>query len=366
MKRGVAAPAFAVPSRQRVCTCIALRRGLPYGAVMATAGAAALAGDCGLPWLTAPLLALAIVWSVWLLVAGVRSHRDEFALGWQPWFEVGFAGEHSGIHTVPLGVAVIAGGLADLAAAGGRTDLRLLAVAALALAWLLTLVCIARFVWALAKYRMDLSAVDGAWFLVPAAALGSALATLQLTPLLAPGWVLPLQWLALVAAVLGALGYVAVAVVAAVRVWCFGLRGVPLAPWWIAMGCAGLAAAALGAVADAAIPGALALHTTLVVAMVALEIVALALCVPVLAFGVRFIVCDCSFRAPAPWPPTFSTAVFALGGLWTGKVMQSPMFHVIGIAAGCATLIFWLVTIVWNGSAWIRRRRTVGGGTGAP
>lgn len=357
MKNGGAAACVALP-RQRACACTALRRGLPYGAVMATAGAATLAGDCGLPWLAAPLLALAIAWAVWLLVAGVRSHRGEFALGWQPWFEVGFAGEHSGVHTVPLGVAVIAGGLADFAAArAGRSVLLLLAVAALGLAWLLTFVCIARFARALAKYPMDLPAVDGAWFLVPAAALGSALASLQLAPLLARGWALPLQWLALVAAVLGALGYVAVAVVAAVRVWRFGLYGVPLAPWWIAMGCAGLAAAALGAVADAAIPGALALHATLVVAMVGLEIVALALCVPVLVWGVRFLACDCGFRAAAPWPPTFSTAVFALGGLWAGKVLQAPVFHGIGIAAGFATLALWLVTVVWNAGVWFRQRQ---------
>lgn len=352
----------AVLPRRRACTCTALRRGLPYGAVMATAGAAILARDCGLPFLTAPLLAIAIVWAIALLIAGVRRHRSDFALGWQPWFEVGFADEHSGIHTVPLGVAVVAGGLAELAEAGtARSDLLPLAIAALALAWLLTCVCVARFVWAVAKYRVELPAVDGAWFLVPAAALGSALATLQLTSLLVGDWVVPLQWLALVAGALGALGYVAVAVVAAVRVSRFGLRCVPQAPWWIAMGCAGLAAAALGAVVDASTPGAAMFHMPFVIAMSALEVFAIALWVPVVILGVRFLACTCRFRAAAPWPPTFSTAVFALGGLWAGKVFHSQVFHGIGVVAGVATLAFWLVTVVWNVGVWVRRWRRVAG-----
>lgn len=362
MKRAASVAASTVCPRRRECECTALRRGLPYGAVMATAGAAVLAGRCGLPFLVAPLLAVAMAWAVWLLVAGVHRHRHEFSLGWQPWVEIGFADEHSGIHTVPLGVAVIAGGLAELAAAGTmRSVLLPLAAAVLVLAWLLTCACIGRFAWALAKYRVDLAAVDGAWFLVPAAALGSAMATLQLAPSLAGGWTLPLQWLALVAAILGSLGYVAVAVVAAARVSRFGLRGVPQTPWWIAMGCAGLAAAALGAAVDAAIPGAPALRTTLVVAMSALEVFAVMLCVPVLVGSLRFLLRACRFRAAAAWPPTFSTAVFALGGLWTGKVLQSPVFHTIGLAAGFATLGFWAVTVAWNASEWMRRRRALAG-----
>ena len=329
---------------------------------MATAGAAVLAGRCGLPFLVAPLLAVAMAWAVWLLVAGARSHRREFSLGWRPWIEIGFADEHSGIHTVPLGVAVIAGGLAGLAAAGTvRSVLLPLAAAVLVLAWLLTCACIGRFAWALVKYRADLAAVDGAWFLVPAAALGSALATLQLAPSLADGRAPPLQWLALAAAIFGSLGYAAVAVVAAARVWRFGLRGVPQTPWWIAMGCAGLAAAALGSVVDAGIPGAAALRATLIVAMCGLEVFAVVLCVPVLAGSLRFLLRACRFRAAAAWPPTFSTAVFALGGLWTGKVLQSPVFHAIGLAAGFATLGFWVVTVVWNASEWVRRRHAVAG-----
>lgn len=343
--------------RQRDCHYTALRRGLPYGAVMATAGAAVLAGRCGLPILVAPLLAIAAAWALWLLIAGVRVHRCEFALGWRPWFEIGFTDEHSGIHTVPLGVAVMAGGLADLATEGAvRSVLLPAAAAGLALAWLLTLVCSARFALALAKYRFDLAAVDGAWFLVPAAALGSALTTLQLAPLLAGGWELALQWLAVVAAIIGSLGYVAVAAVAAVRLWRLGMQGVPKSPWWIAMGCAGLAAAALGGVVEASVPGVAAWHATLVLALLGLETLAVALCIPVLVGSVWFLLYECRFRAAAAWPPTFSTAVFALGGLWAGEVLRSPVLHAIGLIAGLVTLVFWVVTAVWNTGVWARHR----------
>lgn len=356
MSVGVGAAGPAAQPRRRGCRCTALREGLPYGAVMATAGAAAVAGRCGLPRLVVPLLALASAWAVWLVVAGARRHRPEFALGWRPWIEIGFASEHSGIHTVPLGVAVITGGFGDLAAdpAAGRAWLAA-AVVGLALTWLLTCASVARFVLALARYRLDLAAVDGAWFLVPAAALGAALATLQVTPRLAGAAALLLQWLALAAAVLGALGYWAVAAVAAVRLRRYGLAGVPRSPWWIAMGCAGLAAAALGCAVDAAIPGADWLRGPLLGAVCVFQVCAMALCVPVLAGGASFLLRGCRFRARATWPPTFSTAVFALGGLWAGKVLGNPALHAVGLGAGFATLAFWGVTVTWNVGVRFRR-----------
>lgn len=325
----------------------ALHQGLPFGAVMATAGASAVAGRCGLHILVAPLLALAVLQALWLPVAGILRHRATFRTECRAWWKIGPAHEHCGIHTVPLGLAVIAGGLIALAASGSARWPWPLAVACLGLTWLLTIVCLGRFTWSLAVCGCTLRMLGGAWFLVPAALLGAAIATDALAGFAPEAGATMLAMLALAGAMLGWLGYWAVAFAALIRAWRFGLGGVPLAPWWIAMGCAGLAAAALGRVLKA--PGSgWALHMFLVQAMVVTCTFAAILCVPVLVYSAAFLLRRCRFRAPAPWPPTFSTAVFALGCLETADVLQSSAFRILGLGAGYVTLAFWLVTMAWN------------------
>lgn len=223
------------------------RLSLPYGGVMATAGAATLAVACGLPWADAPPLALTVLQAVWVAATAVRDHRHDFAA----WLSLGTADQHTGIHTVPLGLAVVAGGIAHFGAFNIEPWLPW-ASACLALAWLATVVCIGRCLTSLAVRGLALQAVDGTWFLVPASLLGVAIATVEVAQLL-PGptaITLTLNWLAWIGAMLGWAGYWAVLAVAAVRLSRFGLEGVPRSPWWIAMGCAGLAAAALGRVMD--------------------------------------------------------------------------------------------------------------------
>lgn len=327
--------------------CATLRRGLPFGVVMATAGASVLAGDCGLQSFVAPLLTLAVLQALWIPIAGTWRHRADLHLGWRVWWTIGPAQEHSGIHTVPLGLAVITSGLVTLTAHGSAPWASALAVACLALTWLLMIACVGRFMWSLMSRSLMLRELDGAWFLVPAALLGAAIATDAVAQQTVGYGTAILAGLALVAALLGWLGYWAVALAALVRVWRFGLGGVPQAPWWIAMGCAGLAAAALGRVVQS--PGSgWSLQTFLIRAMVATDLVAVVLCVPVLAIGIVFLLRRCRYRARAPWPPTFSTAVFALGCLATGDILQSAGFRVLGLGAGYATLAFWVVTAAWN------------------
>lgn len=324
-----------------------LRQGLPFGAVMATAGASALAGQCGLQVLVAPLLALAILQALWIPIAVAWRHRVGFRLKWQAWWKIGPAHEHCGIHTVPLGLAVIAGGLVALAASGIVQWSWTLAFMCLGLTWLLTIVCLGRFLWSLITCECALHAVGGAWFLVPAALLGAALATDALAGLEPVGGATALAALALAGALFGWFGYWAVALTALIRVRRFGLGGVPQAPWWIAMGCAGLAAAALGRVLKG--PGSgWALHAFLIQAMIVTCVFATILCVPVLVGSAVFLLGHCRFRANAPWAPTFSTAVFALGCLETGAVLQSATFRNLGLGAAYATLGFWVVTSVWN------------------
>ncbi|MGH7120403.1 MAG: hypothetical protein ACREFP_15670 [Acetobacteraceae bacterium] len=175
--------------------------------------------------------------------------------------------------------------------------------------------------------------VDGAWFLVPATLLGAAIATEDLAPLMTGRGSKMLALFALGGALLGWLGYWAVAVIALVRVQRFGLGGVPQAPWWIAMGCAGLAAAASGCVLDGPFSWP-ALRAFLVAATGVIGICAVALCVPVAAASVRFLLRHCRYRAAAAWPPTFSTAVFALGCFQPGDILHFPAFRLLGVGAG--------------------------------
>lgn len=338
---------FRTSQIQNSLRCTALRHGLPFGVVMATGGAAVVAGRCGLPALVAPLLVLAVLQAVGLPLAGAWRHRAEFSLGWRAWWALGPAHEHTGVHTVPLALAVLASALVALAAQGRVPWVAALAAPCLGLAWVLTAVCGGRCLWALAVRGSALRVFDGAWFLVPAAFLGTAIATDAVAGGLAGPAAGALERLALAGALLGWVGYWAVAGVALVRMRRHGLGGVPQAPWWIAMGCAGLAAAALGTV-SAGGRWSEPLDALLVAAMVAAAVVALILCLPVVAYSVAFLLRRCRFRGPAPWPPTFSTAVFALGCLETGAVLQSPVFHDVGVGAGYVTLAFWAATIAWN------------------
>lgn len=179
--------------------------------------------------------------------------------------------------------AVIAGGLSGLSAGGiASWPLLLAASACLALTWLLTIVCVGRFLWSLASRGLAPETIDGAWFLVPAALLGAATATEDVAALVASRGASVLALLALGGALLGWFGYWVVAVVAFVRARRFGLGGVPQAPWWIAMRCAGLAAAALGGVLDGAPPWP-ALRAFLIAATTVTDICAVALLIPVVA-----------------------------------------------------------------------------------
>lgn len=313
---------------------------------MATAGTSVLAGYCGLYVAVLPLLALAALQALWVPLAGTLRHRAEFRSWWSDCWSIHDAHEHSGIHTVPLGLAVIAGGLAALSAGGSAAWLSTLTGICLGLAWLLTVIYVGQFLWSLASRGFLLEKLDGAWFLVPAALLATGMATVK-SAVLVSSDAAALDLLALGIVLLGWLGYWAVMVAAFVRIRRFGLGGVPQSPWWIAMGCAGLAAAALGRVIQSSMPGSL-LHAFLVVAMLVTAIFAVVLCVPVIVVATKFLFMHCRYCETAPWPPTFSTAVFALGCLGAGEVLHSPIFQILGLAAAYATLVFWAVTAGWN------------------
>ncbi len=325
---------------------VALRGGLPFGAVMATAGASAVAGRCGMAPLAQPLLGLAILQAGWVTARGVARCSREFPVRWRSRWTLGPAREHCGFHTIPLGLAVIASGLLALGAAAATRWPLLCAGICLGAAWLTAVFAVGRFAGSLAVRGVDLRSLDGTWFLVPAVLLGAALATDHLAVQVEGPWVDALRGLAAGSAVLGGFGYWVIAVFAGLRIRRHGLGTGPLAPWWIAMGCAGLAAAALGQVLRSRPPGLPAQWLADATAMSVSA--AILLSVPVLLVSARFLLLTCGLRTAGSWPPTFSTAVFASGALQAGRVLHMPLLNTLGVGAAYATLLFWCVTAAWN------------------
>lgn len=345
-----------VTKHRQLSRPLALRSGLPYGAVMATAGASILAVRCGLHALAAPILILAVAQAIWIGLAGAWRHRNELQGPFSQWTAIGPTSEHSGIHTVPLGIAMIAGALHIYTGPDGAlASIAWLPLAVLALALLTTLLCVGRFTLALFLHSWNLQDVDGTWFLAPAASLGTALATVVMADR-AIRWPTMLAALLFATSAIGWCGYWVVAVVAALRIKRYRLRGKSLAPWWIAMGCAGLAAATLGSLLDARALWTASFKTALSIAMATTIVVALVLLVPVIAASIHFLLRRCRFRNAARWSPTFSTAVFALGCLATGRHLNSEPFQLLGLWAGLATLALWAVTMIWNGAKFVRHR----------
>lgn len=342
---------------------------------MATGGASALATPAGLHPLMGPLLWLAIAEAVVLPLSGIasarRAQRDMRSLLTATGPEGRF-----GDFTVPVGLAVIGTGLAGLGSQGARDA----AVAAGTLAWMATLVVVAVVVVPVIAQRPRLEGIEGAWFLAPAAFLADAIVTVGAARALPAPDRAALGWLALVGCGIGVVTYVVVLALAALRVQRSGLGASHRAPWWISAGCAGLAAAAVGEVARA-VPSMVQLPAAAPAGFapvtVALWALASVLMIPVVVVSVVHLA---RWRGPqgAPvWPPTFSTAVYALGAIGAGRVAPAHrlgpahLVGTVGVDAGLATIALWLVTAaLWLVSVGVpvvldtRTRRRVRRGTG--
>lgn len=329
---------------------------LPFGSVMATAAASSLAGVCEWHLWVLPLLLLSIAEAIWISVLALNRYSRKLILtgnnSRSTLLAIGPPVKHSGIHTVPLGLAVIAGGLASFHGKywGFATSIFLL------MAWLTTLVCIWRFILSLVHTTSPLRELDGAWFLVPAAMLGTAMATIARNIHFISSFRSIFFWLATVAAITGVIGYWVVTCAAIVRIARHGFEGAPLVLWWISMGCAGLAAAALAGVLQASHLQFQEVHHGFKVAMTATLMFAMALMIPVLIGSLAFLLYHCRFQEKATWPPTFSTAVFAFGCLGGGKALHAGFLETLGYYAGMATVVMWTMTTLWNVGILFRNR----------
>lgn len=295
---------------------------------MATGAASQLAGPAGVGAVRVPLLWATIAVAVVAVAVGVAGRRQR---------PRGGPAAHLGEFTVPIGLAVIGTGVAQL----GGPVVGVWAAVVVASAWAATGVLVATVLVPLVIALPGLETVDGAWFLAPAALLADAIGATALAGRI-PLPVAAVGWLAVTAAATGAIGYLCVVGLAAGRIVAHRLGGVPRAPWWIAAGCGGLTAAALGRVSafDTA-----ALHGFGLVALVFWAIGCAALA-PVLAGSVRYVVGLRKVVGRPPWPPTFSTGVLALGALQVSRLNGAASIAHVADVAAVATIGLWVLTVL--------------------
>lgn len=310
--------------------------GLPYGAVMATGAVSQLAVAAGLPWLRVPALLLAVVTAVAVAVVGVWGVRRWWADG---------AGLGFGHFTVPVGLAVIA--LGTVSAAPSWTWVY---VTAVLLAWASTLLLVAVVVVPVFA-GVALRAVNGVWFIAPAAFLADGAATAAWAER-SRGVSADVLTVVAVAAVWVGVGvYAVLLVLGGMRFAHYRLRDAPRAAWWIVVGCGGLAAASLGAAAGVSgVPGRTALDGTAVVCW----LVASVLLVPTAALSIRHLA---GTRALAPrpaWPPAFSTGVYALG-----TAHMAALAPAAGWLPVLVTVVAIETTVVWAVTGSLRVRTTL-------
>lgn len=315
-----------------------IRPALPYGAVMATGAASSLAGLAGVGFASLPLLWLTVgvaaaIPARHLLSAGTPGRRVD-RRNTAP-------ASRFGEFTVPVGLAVIGRGLAGL---HGPEALGA-AACAVGLAWLATLALVVRVLAPVLTRWPGVTAIDGMWFLAPAALLADAVGLASLasrSPAFTASWP---SWLALAVAGLGTVGYAVVVMLAIWRVTAAGLAGTFLASWWIAAGCGGLTAAALGQVATL---GPLGFGASGVRgfgwAALGFWGAGSALLIPIVAVSAWFMV-----RHPlgrVPWPPAFSTGVYALGAVQADKLLTLPLVTGIATVTAVAALSLWALAVL--------------------
>lgn len=360
-------------------------RPLPYGAVMATGLASRLAAIEGLHPLVRPLFWLAATEAVVIGILGFgrtwAGRRRAAAVGetdrapGRAVSSVSSPTRWAARATVPLGLAVLVGGLRDAAVPGRRV----LAPVLLALAAAVALVVGAGFLRSLGELATSgprrrpvatvVGAVSGAWFLLPAELAGlvvarPALGTVADRPALA--------WTATSLVLLALLAYCGLTVLAAAALLpptgseaAAGSGGRVV--WWIWFGCGGLVAAA-AVLARRGMPESARrlLAPVLLVGAEVTLLVGVAVAVGVVVLSLRWLWLSGWRSSGRPlWPPTFSSGVLALGLLLVGAATHRSLLSSAGRIVGLATLGVWCATVAllvrWAGRGRWRGGRGKGG-----
>ncbi len=300
---------------------------------MATGGAAALARLTGLSAAVDPLVVLAGVQAFAIPTLAARRHGSPWAAAAR-WWSAAAPAQRFGDCTIPLGCATVATG----AAVTTRASWAGAAGGFVIVAHRAPVARVPALAAALTKRPSGPGAVDGVWFLAPAALLGNALGLVAL----GGRWSTTVfDEIALAEAVAGVVGYALVVVAAGVRVARSGLGSSPRAPWWIAAGCGGLAAAATGELASLPVGATRCWLTGLTVAV---WLVGTAALVPILIQSIRY-ASRVTRVETVSWTPTFSTAVYALGTFQVARLGGTRGIDDLAHIAGYATVVAWAVTV---------------------
>ncbi len=157
----------------------------------------------------------------------------------------------------------------------------------------------------------------------------------------------PLAWLAVVIAGLGALTYLVAIALGSARLLRVGLGRRGTASWWIAAGCGGLSAAALGRVSSV-VPAGFGIATSHAFGLLALFfwIIGSAALIPVVVASLGFLFRLRHLEGKPPWPPTFSTGVYALGAAQVGRLLTARTVDTVSNVTAVATLTIWVVTVL--------------------
>lgn len=318
--------------------------GLPFGAVMATGAASQLTDLAGIGFWSMPLLWLTI--AVAGLVTGsglVRLVRRHGAPAPRA------AHARFGQFTIPVGLAVIGVGLAQVSGSAAFVG----AVVATALAWGATILLTVVVAIPAVAPRSGTSGspqapgilgINGVWFIAPAAYLAGAAGTAGLAHRLAGPAAGAVGRLAVVGCGIGVVTYVVAIVLTGARVRARGLAGAPRVAWWIVVGCGGLAADALGHVGGVAPSGPFGAGGVFGWAAVGCWVVATIVLLPVGAESLRYLLRLRRLSLGPPWPPAFSTAVYALGTAQVGVLFGQPWAAGLARVAAIETLVVWAVT----------------------
>ena len=115
--------------------------------------------------------------------------------------------------------------------------------------------------------------------------------------------------------------------------------------WWGAAGCGGLTAAAVGQAAAVSPLGfGVAELRGFGWAALGFWAVASALLIPIVVGSTSFLL-----RHPlgrVPWPPAFSTGVYALGAVQAGKLLGFPAVTDAAVAAAAGALSLWTLAVL--------------------
>ncbi len=247
-----------------------------------------------------------------------------------------------GRFTIPIGLEVLARGLGRL----GAPAVRGVAAATTGVAWTLTAVLMVGVARALAP-RRGRDRIDGLWFLAPAALLADAIGVARMIGWSPDSTHALLGWLATASLGLGAIGYAAALVLAAIGFTRSSLAGHGRSSWWIAAGCGGLGAAAAGRV-SAVVPFAATgvPHDAFEWTALGFWAAGSTVLVPVLAASLWYLARIRHPKGAPPWTPTFSTGVCALGTGALARLFDIAVLSTVASAAAIVTLSMWALTVV--------------------